>query len=75
MITLSLNNDPLEFPENRSLHQALIDWGYLNAAGSDWQQQKCAVAINGEFVPRARYDTVTLKNGDTIDVVSAVGGG
>lgn len=38
-------------------------------------QSVFAVAINGEFVPRASYSKVRLKEGDTIDIVSPMQGG
>lgn len=34
-----------------------------------------AIAYNGEVVRRAEWDTVTLSDGDTVEVVQAVGGG
>lgn len=35
----------------------------------------CAVAVNGEVVPRAECDTRRLADGDVVDVVTAVAGG
>ncbi|MBI2165317.1 MAG: sulfur carrier protein ThiS [Chloroflexi bacterium] len=37
--------------------------------------QFVAVAHNGEVVPRERYKEVTLKDGDTLEIVRPVGGG
>ena len=34
-----------------------------------------AVERNGEIVPKAQYDTTVLQDGDTIEIVSFVGGG
>ena len=34
-----------------------------------------AVALNGEVVPKSNYTTLTLKQGDTLEVVNAIGGG
>lgn len=67
MLTLSLNNEPHTLPEPMSLSQAMEHWGLCNAMA--------AAAINGEFVPRSQYSTVTLHDGDTIDIVKPVGGG
>ncbi|MGH7913794.1 MAG: sulfur carrier protein ThiS [Candidatus Binataceae bacterium] len=36
---------------------------------------RVAVEINQTVVPRARYDTVKLKPGDTVEVINFVGGG
>lgn len=34
-----------------------------------------AVAVNGDFVPRARYTQTRLRDGDSLDVVAPVVGG
>lgn len=34
-----------------------------------------AVAVNGAVVPRDQWEQVTLKDGDVVDVVTAVQGG
>lgn len=34
-----------------------------------------AVALNGEVVPKSNYTTLTLKQGDTLEIVNAIGGG
>jgi len=72
MVKLSLNDTPVELTKGTRLSEALILWGYLS---SPEEKPQCAVAINGEFVPRTRYTEITLVNGDEVDIVSAVGGG
>ncbi len=67
MTRLSLNNEPVQIDANTLLSDALVAWGYGN--------DKVAVAINGEFVPRAQYPQQQLRDGDQVDVVSPVGGG
>lgn len=37
--------------------------------------ERIAVEINMEIVPKASYSTTTLKDEDTVEVVSFVGGG
>ena len=37
--------------------------------------KRLAVAINGEVVPRSRFDAVTIRGGDRVEVIQAVGGG
>lgn len=66
MITVSLNNQQTTLA-NDKLNTA------IQLSGLD--QQKFAVAINGDFIPRADYDSTTLKDDDQIDIVSPVGGG
>ena len=46
---------------------------YLEIAG--YQMQRVAVEKNGEIVPKAEYSDTVLKNGDSIEIVSFVGGG
>lgn len=67
MIQLSLNNTPTEIAENTLLGDAMAIWGFADS--------KVAVAINGEFVPRSRYNEHQLNTGDEIDIVKPVGGG
>lgn len=66
MITVSLNNQKITLADDK-----------LNSAiqASGLEKQKFAVAINGDFIPRADYACTLLKNGDQIDIVSPVGGG
>lgn len=39
------------------------------------QQSTFAVALNGNFVGKADYDTVMLKQGDSLDVLQPIQGG
>ncbi len=43
--------------------------------GAGYSLGRIAVARNGEIVPKAQYDKVILEDGDTVEVVSFVGGG
>ena len=36
---------------------------------------RIAIELNGTIVPRKAYDTVTLKDGDSMEIVHFVGGG
>ncbi len=36
---------------------------------------KIAIEINREIVPRSQFDTHPLRQGDTIEIVRAIGGG
>ena len=38
-------------------------------------ESRVAVAVNGEFVPRARYDDVILQDGDDVEIVAPMQGG
>ena len=37
--------------------------------------KRIAVERNGEIVPRSRYASTTLEDGDRLEIVGAVGGG
>lgn len=56
----------------------------LNAAGktvseylaaASYSLERVAVELNGEIVPKARYGDTVLADGDSVEVVSFVGGG
>lgn len=65
MIKLSVNGDSFT-----TEHCSLAD--FLNTLDTGDQ---FAVARNGEFVPKSQYDQTTLTEGDTLDIVTPVGGG
>ena len=44
-------------------------------AGTDYVLGRVAVERNGEIVPKARYAETVLADGDSVEVVSFVGGG
>lgn len=39
------------------------------------QDKKVALEINKEVIPRGEYDSYTLNEGDTIEIIQAIGGG
>lgn len=67
MLELSLNGEALNLPLGSVLADA-IDAG-------EFQGEKIAAAINGEFVPRSAYASTELQDRDSIDIVKPVGGG
>ena len=46
---------------------------YLRATNYD--PKRIAVERNGDIVPKARYDKTVFQDGDSVEVVSFVGGG
>lgn len=46
---------------------------YLGTTSYD--RRRIAVERNGEIVPKAQYDETVLADGDSMEVVSFVGGG
>lgn len=47
--------------------------GYLET--TDYNRSRIAVERNGEIVPKSKYDSTVLEDGDVVEVVSFVGGG
>jgi len=46
---------------------------YLLEAGYDIK--RVAVEVNGDILPKAQYENTFFNDGDTVEVVSFVGGG
>ena len=67
MINLTVNGKSREVEEATNLET------YLTAFGLDLQF--VAVGYNGEVIKKDSFAQVTLKNGDTLEIVRPVGGG
>ena len=67
MITLQVNGKQVE------LEHATPLLAYLEKLGVN--PKAVAVEHNGIIIERAAYDAVTLKQGDTVEIVRMVGGG
>ena len=67
MITLTVNGKPREADGPVNIKRYLLDIGITQTA--------IAVAHNGTVIPRAEIESVTLRDGDTLEIVRAVGGG
>ncbi len=58
-----------------------IDTDEINVSVQEYLEKanynllRVAVEINGEIVPKSMYENTILKDGDTVEVVSFVGGG
>lgn len=67
MIQLTVNGDSVTLPQNSKV-STLIEQLALS-------QAKIAVELNQEIVPRSHYDIRTLRDGDVLEIVQAIGGG
>jgi len=67
VITVKINGKPVE------LERATKLLAYLEKLGVN--PRAIAVEHNGTIIERAAYASVTLKEGDTIEIVRMVGGG
>jgi sulfur carrier protein len=66
-IVVQINGEPREIPEGMSV-EALLHWLGLTAT-------RVAVELNASVVTRTRHATTTVSAGDTLEVVTFVGGG
>jgi thiamine biosynthesis protein ThiS len=66
-LTLTVNGRERTLSGEPTLPALLADLGV--------DRRMVAVAHNGDVIPRATYDDVTLHDGDRIEVVRMVGGG
>lgn len=62
-----VNGEPKHIQENVLLSEYI-----LTVADQD---TPCAVAVNGEFIPRHQHLNYVLQDGDDVEIVSPVGGG
>ncbi len=68
-MTIVLNGQPCELPERGGLAAALAELGIEPGA------RGVAVAVDGEVVPRAQWESVALVEGARVEVLTAMQGG
>ncbi len=67
-MNISINGNIKQFDgENMTISALVVT---LNLVG-----KRLAIEKNGEIVPRSQFDAVLLSDGDTLEIVGAVGGG
>ena len=66
-VQVKLNGEPRGLPDGSSLAQAVTE---LTAAAAG-----VAAAVNGDVVPRGSWAATLLRDGDHVEVVTAVQGG
>lgn len=64
---MKVNGETKKLLEKIPLSEFLQREGYA--------QEKSAVELNGEIIPRSRYASVILTDADKLEIVSFVGGG
>ena len=67
VINLVVNGKPREADEDTNLEK------YLGTF--DVNLRFVAVGYNGEVIKKERFSSITLNNGDTLEIVRPVGGG
>lgn len=64
---VKVNGKEVTNADGLSLEELLIREGY--------SQEKTVVELNGEIMPKAQYKQTNIKDGDSLEVISFVGGG
>ncbi|NQZ31802.1 MAG: sulfur carrier protein ThiS [Oceanospirillaceae bacterium] len=67
MHNIMVNNQTMAVADNSTISQLITLAGFAD--------QAIAVAVNGEFVPKAQYGQTTLSHNDAVDIVKPIGGG
>jgi sulfur carrier protein len=68
-MTIELNGRPVELTDDATLADA------VGEAGLDRGTRGVAAAVDGEVVPRGEWDRLSLREGQSVEVVGAVQGG
>lgn len=64
---IQLNGEPRDVAEPITISELLVSAGYT--------QQRVAVEVNRDIVPKSRHSTHQLHDGDRVEIVQAIGGG
>ncbi|NOY73477.1 MAG: sulfur carrier protein ThiS [Gammaproteobacteria bacterium] len=64
---ISINGESRDVPDNCSAQQLI--------ALLEIQNDKIAMEVNLEIIPRSTYSNFILKNEDQVEIVRAIGGG
>lgn len=64
---VKINGKEVNNANGISLEELLIREGY--------SLEKTVVELNGEIMPKAQYKQTNIKDGDSLEVISFVGGG
>ena len=67
MVEVQVNGASIALEDNTSVDSLVNSLGLSD--------RKIAIEINHQIVSRSRYDSITLKHEDKIEIVTAVGGG
>lgn len=62
-----VNGNEIQMEEEKSVESYLLASGY--------QMKRIAVELNGDILPKYQYSETMLKDGDSMEVVTFVGGG
>lgn len=66
-MNITINGESRHFSGIKTVNDLLENLDYLN--------KRLAVELNGNIVPKSQHGTTPIKDGDTLEIVVAVGGG
>ena len=66
---ITVNGDPADLPAGARIGDV------LDRLGVEPGRRGVAIAVDGEVVPRAQWDTTSLADGVRVEVVQAIQGG
>ncbi len=66
-MNLTINGEPRQFSSNLTVAALLAELGL--------KSDRVAVELNRDLLPRDRWDTTPLNDGDKLEIVHFVGGG
>lgn len=66
-MNITLNGQSKTLANTDTIGTLIVELGYEN--------KRIAVELNGDIVPKSQHVTTPIKEGDTIEIVVAVGGG
>ncbi|XOT96649.1 sulfur carrier protein ThiS [Alcaligenes pakistanensis] len=66
-MNITLNGQSKTLKNSDTVSTLIVELGYEN--------KRIAVELNGDIVPKSQHASTAIKEGDTIEIVVAVGGG
>jgi len=66
-VTVTVNDEPRTLPAGATVADLV--------AGLGLGPRRIAIEVNREIIPRSTYDSTSLHDGDTVEVIHFVGGG
>ena len=70
LAAIVVNGERRDVPDGCTIEQLLVQLGISTSAG-----RRVAVARGRNVVPRSAYSETTVRDGDRIEILEAVGGG
>jgi thiazole synthase len=72
---IELNGTPHELPADATLADAVRALNVADRSGPGTDARGVAVALDGEVVPRGRWEATPLRDGQAVEVLAAIQGG